>query len=98
MTTPTPKPVLKQPKFPKKKKSEKIEVITRASIDPEYVVILRTTYPIVVLQNKRNVVAPRNLLLRAAVYDIFRHNTVGAFQEARSQNAVKTFVWSVRQR
>ena len=83
MTTPTPKPVLKQPKFPKEKKSEKIEVITRASIDPEDVVVVRTTDPMVVVIEKEHVKASRNLLLRAEYYDIVRHRTVLKLQQIK---------------
>ena len=50
MKTPTPKPVLKQPKLPKGKKEEEIEVINRDSIAPEDVAAIRTTGPMVVLR------------------------------------------------
>ena len=49
MKTPTPKSILQHPKPPKEKKEEN-EVIARARIDPEDIVIIRTTYPMVVLR------------------------------------------------
>ena len=69
--------------IPKGKKSEKIEVITRASIDPEDVVVVRTTDPMVVVIEKEHVRASRNLLLRAEYYDIVRHRTVLKLQQIK---------------
>ena len=40
---------------PKEKKSEEIEVIARAVIDPECVVVIITTDPMVLLREKGNV-------------------------------------------
>ena len=68
---------------PKGKKAEEIEVIARASIAPEDGVVIRTTDPMVVLREKGNVGASRNLLLRAAAYDIFGHRTVMPLQQIK---------------
>ena len=63
MKTPESKPVLQQPKTPREK-AEEIEVIARASIAPEDVVVIRTTNPIVFLQEQGYFGASRELLMR----------------------------------
>ena len=57
-------------------KLEENEVIAGASIDPEDVVVIRKSDRMVVMREKGNVRASRNLLPRAASYDIVRHSTV----------------------
>ena len=48
----------------KEKNSHGIEVISRASISPEYVVVIRTTDPMVVLREKGKIVSLVYLILR----------------------------------
>ena len=62
---------------------EGIEVIDRSIIYPEDVVVIGKTEPMVVLREKGNVRASRNLLLRESVYDIVRHMTVPPLQQIK---------------
>ena len=48
-------------------------------IAPGDVVVIRKTDPIVVLREKGNIRASRNLLMRAEAYDTVRHMTVCVF-------------------
>ena len=59
------------------------EVIDKAIIYPEDVVVIGTTDLMVVLREKGNVGASRNLLLRKAAYDIVRHRTVPPLQQIK---------------
>ena len=68
---------------PKGDKYEEIEVIYRARISIDDVVVIRTTGPRVVLRDKGNVGASRDLLMRAEYYDIFRHRTVMSLQHTK---------------
>ena len=68
---------------PKEKESEEIEVISRARIAPEDVLVISTTYPMVILQYKVNVRALMNLLLRAISYDVVTHRTVLTLQQIK---------------
>ena len=91
MKASTSKPVLQQPKLPKGKKIEEIKVIARASIAPEDVVVIRKNDPMVVLREKGNVGASRNLLLRAAAYEIVSHSTVLTLQQIKeTEMEIKT--------
>ena len=58
-------------------------MIASAIIDPEDVLVIRTTDPIVVLRSKGKVGASRNLLLREAYYDTVRHSTVTPLQQIK---------------
>ena len=91
MKASTSKPVLHQPKLPKGGKIKEIKVIARASIAPEDVVIIRKNDPMVVLREKGNVGASRNLLLRAAAYEIVSHSTVLTLQQIKeTEMEIKT--------
>ena len=73
---------------PKGKKAEEIKVIARASINPEDVVVIRTTDTMVVLRDKVNFGASSNLLMRAAAYENFRHRTLLSLQKIRETEMV----------
>ena len=68
---------------PKEKESEEIEVISRASIDPEDVVVVSTTVPMVFLRDNLNVGESSNLLLRVAAYETGKHRTVLSLQNIK---------------
>ena len=55
----------------------------RDSIAPEDAVTIRTTDPMVILQEKVNAEASRNLLLRAVAYYIVRHRTVLSLRQIK---------------
>ena len=74
---------LAEAQTPKGRKGDEIEVIARSRISPEYVVVISTTEPIVVLIEKVKVGSSRNLLMRKEAYDTVRHRTVLPLQQIK---------------
>ena len=83
MKAPIAKPVLRRTKITKGGNRRGIELMDRVSIAPEDAVVIRTTDPMVVLQEKVNDGASRNLLLRAVAYYIVRHRTVLSLRQIK---------------
>ena len=58
-------------------------MIARAGIAPEDVVVIKKTYPMVVLRYKGKIGASTNLIMGAAYYKTARHSTVLPFQQIK---------------